>query len=531
MVINNFGGGGLDTSDATAINEDILKYKTAYVNGEKVIGTIPIKEGESYFTPGTEDQIIESKQYLNQDQIVAGDVNLLPENIRANTSIFGVTGTFTSDATADASKVLKWYPVYINGEKVMGTIPIHGSGSRIHIAKTEDQVLEAGSYIADYHIVKGDSKLLPENIKKNITIFGVTGRLDSVPGTIVERGEAETETPNLKSIKLSLNQNKDDLAATTVGNYAVFGGGCSVSGYARGGTDAINASLTKASINNLYEDRYNLAATTVGDYAIFAGGYSQDPSNIVDPYSSSLVHEVASSFLQSARFRLAGASIGDYAIFAGGFYYGYVSDVETYDSSLTRSSELLSLTEAKADIGATTVGNYALFAGGSCSSEEGSSVDRSSKVEVYDRSLTHTNATELSQKRSSIAATTIGNYAIFGGGYVSGVYSDVVEAYNNSLTHTILPSFSIARETYSTTVSNCALFVGGRISSDRTNAVDAYSDSLTRILITVINPETRSGMSATTIGDYALFGGGPTGEVWNSDVDVYTIHCNYVYYT
>ena len=91
--------------------------------------------------------------------------------------------------------------------------------------------------------------------------------------------------------------------------------------------------------------------------------------------------------------------------------------------SLTRTTAT-PLSEARYALAATTVGNYALFGGGG----------NNSTVDAYDTSLTRTTATPLSEARYELTATSVGNYALFGGG-LSGdgdILTATVDAYTVS---------------------------------------------------------------------------------------------------
>ena len=87
------------------------------------------------------------------------------------------------------------------------------------------------------------------------------------------------------------------------------------------------------------------------------------------------------------------------------------STVDAYDTSLTRTTAT-ELSVARGNLAATSIGNFALFGGGYDSSDNSCY----STVDAYDTSLTRTTATELSVARGNLAATSIGNFALFGGG-------------------------------------------------------------------------------------------------------------------
>lgn len=97
VTLPKTGGGTAtftDTSDATLDNGNkMLSGNTAYSNGTKYTGSIPSKSAQTY-TPTTTAQTIASGQYLTGAQTIAGDANLLAENIKKDIVLFGVTGTY-----------------------------------------------------------------------------------------------------------------------------------------------------------------------------------------------------------------------------------------------------------------------------------------------------------------------------------------------------------------------------------------------------------------------------------------------------
>ena len=124
-----FSNNGIDTDDANATASQILSGYTAYVKGKKITGNIQ-SQGAQTITPGTSNKTIASGKYLSGTQTIKGDANLTAGNIRKGTSIFGVSGTFTSDAfIGSAWDIRQGRSAYANGQKIEGALPSCDTGT------------------------------------------------------------------------------------------------------------------------------------------------------------------------------------------------------------------------------------------------------------------------------------------------------------------------------------------------------------------------------------------------------------------
>lgn len=195
----------LDTSDATANRSTILNGSTAYVNGQKITGSMA-NNGRLTYTPQTYAQTIPTG-YTSGGSISAVtsaiDSNIKAGNIKKGVTILGVAGNLTasgidtSDATATANQILSGYTAYVNDAKITGNIPNRGSASVT--PRTYSQSLSYGYYPNSISIgavtSSIDSNIRPENIKQGVSILGVSGTLISQD---IEK-ITETITPSANS--------------------------------------------------------------------------------------------------------------------------------------------------------------------------------------------------------------------------------------------------------------------------------------------------------------------------------------------
>lgn len=224
---------GTDTSDATATASDILKDKTAYVDGEKITGAFTIDNelttqdniisqiqtalnGKTSATPTLQTKTISPSTSVQTITPDSGYDGLSQVTVNAMTTATQATPTVSIDSagkiTATATQTAGYVAagtktgtkqlttqeaktitpstssqtavaknVYTTGAITVGAIPstyvkpTTTKAATTYTPTTSNQTIAAGTYCSGVQTIKGDANLKAENIAEGVSIFGVTG--------------------------------------------------------------------------------------------------------------------------------------------------------------------------------------------------------------------------------------------------------------------------------------------------------------------------------------------------------------------
>ncbi len=169
--------------------EHVLAPYTIGTEDGVIPGTMPNNGPTSAetinLTAQNQEYTIASGWHSGLRKIKAVISNLAAGVIKADTTVGGILGTFTADATATAARILSGYTAYVNGQKVTGNIP--SKAAQTYTPTTTDQAIGANQWLTGIQTIKGDANLQPANIKSGVSIFGKVGTV--VPGYPIIAGD------------------------------------------------------------------------------------------------------------------------------------------------------------------------------------------------------------------------------------------------------------------------------------------------------------------------------------------------------
>lgn len=233
VVINGTTYIDLSGDDVTPSEVLATVSKFHNANGEEVAGTIASKTAATY-NVSSSNQTIASGQYLSGTQTIRGVTTsgISAANIKTGVTvkvgdsadddrIVGVTGTYTSDATAQAGEILSTKTAYVNGTKLTGSMANNG-GNNVTVTNKTGTTIPTGFYDGSGKAVidsTSSTNLVAGNIKQGVTILGVEGTL--APGYGITTGTANVTPAFTAQTLLPSTYNLDyfdevDVAAISV---------------------------------------------------------------------------------------------------------------------------------------------------------------------------------------------------------------------------------------------------------------------------------------------------------------------------
>lgn len=168
----------------TAQSSDIRMNQVAWVNGERIVGTLDIPAAKTEGTAVAKDLRVGKTAWVNGEKIVGnlqshprqdivldpGDSYTVPIGIHDGGSIISTESLLSlTKGTANATSILRGHTAWVNGEKITGSLSMD----------TADIVKERLNKLI---VQTGNDSASPEDVRKDIPFLGKNGEsIGSMP--------------------------------------------------------------------------------------------------------------------------------------------------------------------------------------------------------------------------------------------------------------------------------------------------------------------------------------------------------------
>lgn len=211
-------------SGTLSITSNGTKDVTNYKNVNVQIGS-DINNQDKTISPTTSEQIVTADSGYSGLGTVT--INAMPSGtVTAPTSISGSSATVSNGTnTITLTKTISVTPNvttagYVSSgtagnASVSLTANVTTKGATSYTPTTTSQIIAAGTYLTGKQTILGDSNLVAGNIKKNISIFGVTGTYEPPTGDTINNQD-KTVTPTESEQSISADSGYTGLGVVTV---------------------------------------------------------------------------------------------------------------------------------------------------------------------------------------------------------------------------------------------------------------------------------------------------------------------------
>lgn len=162
-----------------AVPADVLAPKKVVSQGQLFEGTMsnrgPVGSETINLTEQNQEYTIAQGFHSGLRKIKASIAGLTANVIKAGTTVGGILGTFTSDATAAAADILSGKSGYVDGIKVNGNMSDRGTINQTLTQQNQEYTVAAGKHSGSGKVKVTIPNLTPENLKDGVNAGGIIG--------------------------------------------------------------------------------------------------------------------------------------------------------------------------------------------------------------------------------------------------------------------------------------------------------------------------------------------------------------------